>query len=149
MKIEIKFEIDKDSQELIQSTLNKVAENISNFVQLVEKFNLKSEDEKDADIKSESPPTSTPKKEQKAEKVPSPATKPKSSKTSKNRANSKKKRSATDHIFNLIKKSGGINVEDLKNTTGFNAKKIADVVYRLKKVGKIQKRDDGLYIAVG
>ena len=58
MKIEIKIELDKDSQGLIQTTLNKVAENIAGFVNIFEKFSVKAEDVavKVEDVSTESEP---------------------------------------------------------------------------------------------
>ena len=186
MKIEIKLELDKDSQELIQTTLNKVAD----FMSIFEKFSVKAEDsgmriqttpepseavesitEKpvqksvENNIQTEADANKPQKSESKRKEstVKASATisepkrraskatsiKPKNSRASKSTANHTKKKTASDTILNVIKKSGGINVEDLKKETGFGARKIADAVYRLKKIGKIEKTDQNLYVAIG
>lgn len=162
MKIEITIALNKESQELVQNTLNKVVDNIASFVDMLEKFSTKADSasvKADSEaVKSDSVPvkaddvnvksdniSNEPKKAEpiKPQKVKA-ATKP----ILKNRISSKKKKNATEAIFNIIKKSGGISVEDLKKETGFDSKKIADVVYRLKKSSKIQKDDNNRYIIV-
>ncbi|MBF0303115.1 MAG: hypothetical protein HQK73_08750 [Desulfamplus sp.] len=165
MKIEIKIELDKDSQELIQTTLNKVAENLVGFVNMFEKFTIKTENvvAKKDDISAEKQTKKTESGSTKdsinvatkpESKQPEPAKTTKKStvtksKVSKTTANSKNKKTSLEIVLNTIKKRGGINVEDLKKETGFTARKVADAVYRLKKTGKIDKTDEGLYVPIG
>ncbi|MGD9731401.1 MAG: hypothetical protein AB7U45_04395 [Desulfamplus sp.] len=178
MKIEIKVELDKTSQELIQTTLNKVAENVVDFMNIFERISVRTENVADntEDMQKESaaassvekaaePPvkvkksvkTAAAKSESKKseEKEPEQTKSVKSSGANKNLASKagttghKKKKTALGIVFNVIKKSGAINVENLKKETGFSARKVADAVYRLKKTGKIEKNDGGLYMPVG
>ncbi len=54
---------------------------------------------------------------------------------------------AYDTFFSFIKKSKkGLSVEQLKSKTGFNDKKIANLVYKAKKQGKIKSAGKGVYI---
>ncbi|MBF0228708.1 MAG: hypothetical protein HQK63_03835 [Desulfamplus sp.] len=178
----IAIELNKESQEFIQNTINKVAENIGGFIEMLEKFNTKNDSASmkadDVNVKSDSAPAKADSESVKSASAPAKAdsksvkandvnvksnklsnepkkvepiksqnvktTKP----ISKSSVSSKKKKNATEAIFNIIKKSGGISVEDLKKETGFDSKKIADVLYRLKKSKKIQRDNNNLYIIV-
>ncbi|MBF0378535.1 MAG: hypothetical protein HQK72_13815 [Desulfamplus sp.] len=174
MKIEIAIELNKESQEFIQNAINKVAENIGGFIEILEKFSTKNDSESvksddanvksdsasaksdDANVKSDSAPvkaddltvksdnlSNEPKKVEPIKSKSVKATKPISK---NNSVSSKKKKNATEAVFNIIKKRGGISVEDLKKETGFDSKKIADIVYRLRNSKKIQKDDNNRYV---
>ena len=55
----------------------------------------------------------------------------------------------TDKVINIIKRSKkGVGVGALKKKTGFNDKKISNIVFRVFKAGKIKRVDKGIYIAV-
>lgn len=92
----------------------------------------KSEDEKDDDqYKS---PIETPKKEVVAE--------PKQAKETKK----EKEMTAGDTVLNIIEKSRkGVDVASLQKETGFTTKKIHNIVYKLKKQGKIISERKGFY----
>ena len=47
-------------------------------------------------------------------------------------------------IINSFKK--GVNTESLMKKTGYNQKKIANVIYKLKKQGKIKSAGKGAYV---
>lgn len=54
---------------------------------------------------------------------------------------------ATGMVFEIIRGSRkGVNMAALKKKTGFNEKKIRDIVYRLKKQGKIKSECKGVYL---
>ena len=54
--------------------------------------------------------------------------------------------SATDQVYQIIRRSQkGVNTATLKKKTGFNDKKIHNVIYRLKKGRKIRSIDKGVY----
>jgi phosphate/sulfate permease len=92
----------------------------------------KSDDEKDDDqYKS---PIETPKKEVVAE--------PKKEKEAKK----EKEITAGDTVLNIIEKSRkGVDVASLQKETGFTTKKIHNIVYKLKKQGKIISESKGVY----
>ncbi len=92
----------------------------------------KSDDEKDDDqYKS---PIETPKKEVVAE--------PKKEKEVKK----EKEITAGDTVLNIIEKSRkGVDVASLQKETGFTTKKIHNIVYKLKKQGKIISESKGVY----
>jgi hypothetical protein len=53
----------------------------------------------------------------------------------------------TDKVLNIIKRSKkGIDTATLVKKTGFNEKKIRNIVFRASKQGKIQRADKGIYI---
>ena len=52
----------------------------------------------------------------------------------------------TDKVLNIIKRSKkGVSVQVLIKKTGFNAKKIANIVHRAFKEGKIKRTGKGIY----
>ena len=54
----------------------------------------------------------------------------------------------TDKVLNIIKRSKkGVAVAALKNKTGFNDKKISNIIFRAFKAGKIKRSGKGIYIA--
>ena len=55
--------------------------------------------------------------------------------------------SATDTVLAIIKRSRkGVDKTTLKNKTGFEGRKIGDIIYRLKKEGKIRSAGRGIYV---
>ncbi len=62
----------------------------------------------------------------------------------------KKKRSKvtdTDKVLNIIKRSKkGVTTQTLIKKTGFDAKKIANMVFRATKMGKIKSVTKGVYV---
>ena len=54
---------------------------------------------------------------------------------------------ASDVVFKVISRCRkGVSMDVLKVQTGFKDKKIRDIVYRLKKLGKIKSLRAGLYV---
>jgi len=52
----------------------------------------------------------------------------------------------TDKVLNIIKRSKkGVPVQTLIEKTGFNAKKVANIVFRAFKEGKIKRAGKGIY----
>ena len=57
--------------------------------------------------------------------------------------------SATDQVLNIINKSKkGIDTAALMKKTGFNQKKITNILHRTFKAGKIKRADKGIYVGV-
>jgi hypothetical protein len=55
--------------------------------------------------------------------------------------------SASDSVLAIIKRSKkGVDIAALKKKTGFEGRKIGDIIYRLKKQGKIKSGRKGLYV---
>ena len=78
-----------------------------------------------------------------AKKKPVPARKVKAAKTTPTKV------TATMAVLNAIKNSdNGANVAFLRKQTGFDAKKIANNLYRLKKQGAIKTTGRGIYTSV-
>lgn len=69
---------------------------------------------------------------------------------SKNTAATKKTPpTATDAVLGIIKRQKkGIDTAALKKKTNFDTKTIRNVIFRLKKQGKIQCSDRGVYMAI-
>ena len=54
--------------------------------------------------------------------------------------------SATETVLNLIQKSRkGISVSSIKKKTGFDGRKVSNIVYSLKKSGRIKSEKKGVY----
>ncbi len=55
--------------------------------------------------------------------------------------------SASETVLAIIKKSRkGIDIAALNKKTGFEGRKIRDIIYKLKKQGKIKTERKGLYV---
>ena len=54
---------------------------------------------------------------------------------------------ATDQILRIIKRfKKGVDVPTLKQKTGFDDKKVRNIVFRASKEGKIKKSGRGIYV---
>ena len=61
----------------------------------------------------------------------------------------KAKMTDTDKFLNIIKRSKkGVTAQTLIKQTGFDAKKIANMVFRATKMGKIKSVSKGVYVAL-
>lgn len=57
---------------------------------------------------------------------------------------------ALDQVFNVIKKAkNGATFSDIQSKTGFEDKKIRNIIFRLNKLGKIARKRRGVYILAG
>ena len=57
--------------------------------------------------------------------------------------------SATDQVLNIINRSKkGVDTATLMIKTGFDRKKITNIIHRSFKAGKIKKTDRGVYVGV-
>ena len=57
------------------------------------------------------------------------------------------KLTATDKVLNIINKSKkGVSVQALIKRTGFDKKKVANIVFRVSKMGKIKNVSNGVYV---
>ena len=56
---------------------------------------------------------------------------------------------ATDQVLKIINRSKkGVDTAILMKKTGFNQKKVANILYRSFKAGKIKRADKGIYVGV-
>jgi len=54
---------------------------------------------------------------------------------------------AIDQILNIINKSKkGVNAATLMKKTGFNQKKVTNILHRSFKAGKVKRADKGIYV---
>ena len=54
----------------------------------------------------------------------------------------------TDKLINIIKRTkNGVSAQVLAKKTGFNAKKVANIIFRTAKQGKIKRKGKGIYVA--
>ena len=75
------------------------------------------------------------------------AKKPKAKATKKAVAKKPTRVSASETVLAIIKRSRkGIDKATLRNKTGFEGRKIGDIIYRLKKQGKIKSEPKGIYV---
>ncbi len=55
---------------------------------------------------------------------------------------------AIDVVLDVIKRSKqGIGFAAIQSKTGFDEKKIRNIIFRLNKIGKIKRKSRGIYIA--
>lgn len=53
---------------------------------------------------------------------------------------------ASDHVLGCIRRSKtGLGISDIKTKTGFDDKKIRNIIFRLNKLGKIKRINRGVY----
>ena len=56
---------------------------------------------------------------------------------------------AADKVLTVVKTfNGGASFADIKRRTGFEDKKLRNIIFRLNKTGKIKRKSRGVYIAV-
>jgi predicted Rossmann fold nucleotide-binding protein DprA/Smf involved in DNA uptake len=54
---------------------------------------------------------------------------------------------ATDQVLNIIKRSKkGVNTDTLMKKTGFDQKKVSNILQRTYKQGKIKRLEKGIYV---
>lgn len=59
-----------------------------------------------------------------------------------------KTKSSSDVVLNVIRNmDGGAGFSDIKARTDFDDKKLRNIIYRLNKQGKIQRKKRGIYVA--
>jgi len=117
----------------LKKDLEAISKALNGLAQKVEKFQEQ--------IGEETEPTKKPK----AKAVKAKAVK----KAAPKKAASKKVASATaaDTVFTIIKRSKkGFGTAALMEKTGYNQKKIANLVFKLRKQGKIKSVDKGVYV---
>ncbi len=55
---------------------------------------------------------------------------------------------AVDMVFDAIKRSrNGLSFAGIQAKTGFDDKKIRNIIFRLNKTGKIKRKSRGIYVA--
>jgi predicted Rossmann fold nucleotide-binding protein DprA/Smf involved in DNA uptake len=83
-----------------------------------------------------------------SDKKPQPKAKAKPKKTVKKPAAKKEKEAtASDTVLKVINRhKKGVNTATIMEKTGFEKKKVANAVFRLKKEGKIKSAGRGIYI---
>ncbi len=75
------------------------------------------------------------------------AKKPKAKAVKKAVAKKPTRVSSSDSVLGIIKRSRkGVDTIALRKKTGFRGRKIGDIIYRLKKQGKIKGLGKGLYV---
>jgi len=57
---------------------------------------------------------------------------------------------ASNIVLEVIKETGdeGVNFAEIKDKTGFDEKKIRNIIFRLNKLGKIKRKNRGIYVAI-
>ena len=119
--------------------LKAVAEGLRTIAQGMEKIAEKLE---------ESAPEEKPKRKAKAKPVRKATARPKKT-PAKKAVKAKKAATAADTVLAVIGKSKkGVNSATLIEKTGFDKKKIANIVFKLSKQGKIKSVSRGVYTKV-
>ncbi|CAB1061725.1 hypothetical protein D1BOALGB6SA_6500 [Olavius sp. associated proteobacterium Delta 1] len=131
----------------VQKLLNLVSDGLKTLAQGVEAIaekveeTTKTQSAGKAKSKKQSAPVKTAKPVSKKAKPAKKAT-PKV-----NRKKAAKPTSAVDTVLNLISRSKkGVNTAAIKAKTGYDQKKVSNLVYKLKKQGKIKAVQKGVYM---
>ncbi len=70
-------------------------------------------------------------------------------KTIQSRTRRKKTGTASDTVLGVIRKfRNGVSFGDIQDRTSFEDKKLRNIIYRLDKNGKIQRKSRGIYIVI-
>ena len=123
----------------VQSLLKIVADGLKTLAQGVEAIAAKVDEASKTKVpaKPRGKKPSTVAKKAKVGKKPVP--KP-------TRGKVKKSATAAESVLNVISSSKtGINTAGIKEKTGFDQKKVANIIYKLKKQGKIKTAQKGVY----
>lgn len=57
--------------------------------------------------------------------------------------------SATDEVFEIVKSTkDGASIQDIQNRTSFDEKKVRNAIFRLNKMGRIERKQRGIYVVV-
>jgi hypothetical protein len=89
---------------------------------------------------------STPKKQAKSKPARNTVAKPKKAALKKAPVKKALKETAAETVLKIIAGSKkGVNSATLMDKTGFDKKKIANIVFKLRKQGKIKSVDKGVY----
>ena len=58
-------------------------------------------------------------------------------------------RITTDMVLDVIKRyKSGVGFKEIQSQTGFEEKKVRNIIFRLDKIGKIRRVSRGIYVAV-
>jgi len=113
--------------------LKAVAEGLRTIAQGIEKIAEKLED-------------SVPKGKAKSKPARKAAAKPKKSAPKKAPAKKTAKKTAADAVLVIVNRSkAGVTSATLVKKTGFDKKKVANIVFKLRKQGKIKSLEKGVY----
>ena len=109
--------------------LNSVLKTLKTLTQKVEKMQSQLEGAKPMKVSKVTSPKVTKKVKKAAPKKPA------------------KVKTAYDTVMEIINRSKkGVTTAQLKAKTGFNDKKIANVIYKARKQGKVKSEQKGVYI---
>lgn len=54
---------------------------------------------------------------------------------------------ASDHVLEIVRRyQNGVGFAEIKLQTGYGAKKLRNIIFRLNKIGKIRRKSRGIYI---
>jgi len=54
---------------------------------------------------------------------------------------------ASDHVLEIVRRyQNGVGFAEIQLQTGFGAKKLRNIIFRLNKTGKIRRKSRGIYI---
>ncbi|GEM_PF-469568 len=146
----------RDARDNLSTMLLFIAKTLDSLSDETEKLNAKmdrpekSQPEKSQDEKSQAKKSQVKKSqpEKKIKETPIKKVKP-AEKPARKRVISRKTAGSTgsETVLGIIKKhKKGIDVSQLKAKTGFNDKKIRNIVHRASKQGKIKRIGRGLYV---
>ncbi len=126
----------------VQSLLKLVSDGLKTLAQGVEAIADKVDEASKAKSRSA---RKAPAQKETAPPKPAPQAKKPAAKTPAKKT--AKSATAVDTVMTLISRSDkGVSAADIKSKTGFDQKKVANIVYKLKKQNKIKSIDKGVYV---
>ena len=126
----------------VQSLLKLVSDGLKTLAQGVEAIADKVDEASKAKSRSARKETA-----QKAAAPPKPAPQVKKTAAKTSAKKTAKPATAVDTVLTIISRSTeGVSAADIKSKTGFDQKKVANIVYKLKKQKKIKSIDKGVYV---
>jgi hypothetical protein len=121
----------------VQKKLTAIKLKVDNLIEAVEKSETKVAKPSKAKV-VKAKPVKKAAKAKASKKAPKAAAKDSTAKVT-----------AADQVLNIINKlENGVDAPTLVKETGFKQKKIANIIQRILKQGKIQRADRGIYVAV-
>lgn len=63
------------------------------------------------------------------------------------KGSNKSPNTASDHVLEIVRRyKDGVGFAEIQLQTGYGAKKLRNIIFRLNKIGKIKRKSRGIYI---
>ena len=128
----------------IESFLKSIADGLRSFASVVDTIAEKTEVYREAQKEPEEEKETAPEPKKRAEPEVKPPRKPRRKRVTKPGRSA----TAAEAVYDVIKANkNGIDTADLMVQTGYDEKKVRNIIYKLKKQGRIKTAKRGVYVA--